>query len=78
MDPNFGAHRDLRRGVVWLSIGIGFVLIGACLLRRASTTWAARWRTLASFAAIGAVPACVGLAFLGLWVFGSRRAPPRG
>ncbi len=77
VDPNFAAHRDLRRAVVWLSIGIGFVLIGACFYAGLYNVGGSM-ETLASFSAIGAVPACVGLAFLGLWFFGSRHASPRG
>ncbi|MBE7217509.1 MAG: hypothetical protein INR64_03470 [Caulobacteraceae bacterium] len=75
-DPNYAAHRDLRRAVVWLAIGLGFVLIGVCFYAGLYNVGGSV-QTLASFSAIGAIPACVGLAFLGLWFFGSRRTPPR-
>ena len=76
VDPNFAAHRDLRRAVVWLAIGAGFALIGACFYAGLYNVGGSV-ETLTSFLAIGAIPACIGLAFLGLWFFGSRRGSPR-
>lgn len=65
------AQRDLRRGVVWLAVGAGFVLIGAAFYAGLYDVGGAP-ETFASFAGIGAIPACIGLAFLGLWWFGRR------
>ena len=70
------AERDLRRGVVWTAIGVGLILIGAI---SAAADWGVSWsdgRTdaLATCAALGAVPLCIGVAFLALWFFGSRRS----
>jgi hypothetical protein len=62
------SHRDLRRGVVWLAIGMGFVGIGAASYAGLYYVGGAA-ETFASFAAIGAIPACIGLAFIGLWYF---------
>jgi hypothetical protein len=67
------AHRDLRRGVIWLAIGIGFVAVGAAFYAGLYYVGGAQ-ETFASFAAIGAIPACVGIAYLGLWYFGSRKS----
>ena len=67
------AHRDLRRGVIWLAIGLGFVAVGAAFYAGLYYVGGAQ-ETFASFAAIGAIPACIGLAFLGLWYFGSRKS----
>lgn len=65
------AHRDLRRGVVWLAVGAGLVLIGASFYAGLYDYGGAP-QTFASFAAIGAIPACIGLAFLGLWYYGRK------
>ena len=70
-------ERDLRRGVVWTAIGVGLILIGAI---SAAADWGVSWsdgRTdaLATSAAFGAIPLCIGLAFLALWFFGSRKTP---
>ena len=70
------SERDLRRGVVWTAVGVGLILIGVI---SAAADWGVSWsdgRTdaLATCAALGAIPLCVGLAFLALWFFGSRRS----
>ena len=70
------AERDLRRGIVWTAVGVGLVLIGAI---SAAADWGVSWsdgRTdaLATCAALGAVPLCIGLAFLALWFFSSRKS----
>lgn len=65
------AQRDLRRGVVWLAIGVGLFLIGAGFYAGLYDIGGAP-QTFASFAGMGAIPACIGLAFLGLWYFGRR------
>lgn len=70
------AERDLRRGVVWTAVGVGLILIGVI---SAAADWGVSWsdgRTdaLATCAALGAIPLCVGLAFLALWFFGSRKS----
>ncbi|MHB8287399.1 MAG: DUF6249 domain-containing protein [Caulobacteraceae bacterium] len=62
------AHRDLRRGVVWLAVGVGCVLIGAAFYAGLYYVGGAE-ETFASFTAIGAIPACIGMAFIGLWFF---------
>ena len=56
-------------------MGVGLVLIGVI---SAAADWGVSWsdgRTdaLATCAALGAIPLCVGLAFLALWFFGSRK-----
>lgn len=61
-------QRDLRRGVVWLAVGLGFVAVGAAFYVGLYDVGGAP-ETFASFAAIGAIPACIGLAFLALWWF---------
>lgn len=70
------AERDLRRGIVWTAIGVGLVLVGAV---SAAADWGVSWsdgRTdaLATCAALGAIPLCIGLAFLALWFFSSRKS----
>lgn len=63
------ADRDLRRGVILLAVGLGLVLVGAAFYAGLYDVGGAT-QTFASFAAMGAVPGCIGLAFLGLWWFG--------
>ena len=75
-DPGYAIHRDLRRAVVWLAIGLGFVLIGACFYAGLYNVGGSV-ETLTTFMAIGAIPTCIGLAFLALWFFGGRRVSPR-
>ena len=70
------AERDLRRGIVWTAVGVGLILIGVI---SAAADWGVSWtdgRTdaLATCAALGAIPLCVGLAFLALWFFSSRKS----
>lgn len=62
-----GDH-DLRRGVILLAVGLGLVLVGAAFYAGLYDVGGAP-QTFASFAAAGAVPGCIGLAFLGLWWF---------
>ena len=66
------SQRDLRRGVVWLMVGLGFVLCGAALYGGLYYVGGAE-ETFGSMSAIGAIPACVGLGYLGLWYFGRNR-----
>jgi hypothetical protein len=65
-------QRDLRRGIVWLMIGLGFVLSGAALYAGLYYEGGAV-ETFGAMTAIGAVPLCVGLGYLGLWYFGRNR-----
>lgn len=66
--PRVQADRDLRRGVVLLAVGVGLLLVGLAFYAGLYQTGGAA-ETLASFAAAGAVPACIGVAYLGLWRF---------
>jgi hypothetical protein len=70
--PSARSDRDLRRGVVLLAVGLGLVLIGAAFYVGLYQDGGAS-ETFASFAAAGAVPGCIGLAYLGLWYFSRRR-----
>ena len=73
--PESTANRDLRRGIVWTAIGVGLVIIGLCFYAGLYNDGGAA-ETLASFAAIGAIPLCVGVAFLGLWWFSRKSVRP--
>lgn len=70
--PRARAERDLRQGVVWLAVGVGLVLVGAASYAGLYADGGAP-ETFGAFAALGAIPACIGLAFLGLWFFGRKR-----
>jgi hypothetical protein len=57
------ADRDLRTGVVWLAVGMGLLFIGGafyCMLYNIGGAV----ETGFSFAALAAIPLCIGLAFL--------------
>lgn len=71
--PTDRSQRDLRAGVIWLFVGLGFVGIGAAFYAGLYNVGGAE-ETFGSFAAIGAVPACIGLAFLLLSFFGRNKA----
>ncbi len=63
------ARRDLRRGVIWLAIGLGLVASGAAFYVGLYDDGGAP-ETFASFAAFGAIPGFVGLTYLALWALG--------
>jgi len=66
------SQRDLRRGVVWLMVGLGFVVAGLAFYGGLYYVGGAE-ETFGSLAAIGAIPACIGIGYLGLWYFGRNR-----
>jgi hypothetical protein len=72
VDPSYGINRDLRRGVILVAVGVGVLLIGVALYAGLYNVGGSV-ETLASCAAGGAVPFCIGLAYLGLWWFGRRK-----
>ena len=67
MSPVFvsQSRRDLRRGLIWLSIGLGLVAAGAAFYAGLYDVGGAS-ETFASFAAFGAIPAFIGLTYLAL------------
>jgi hypothetical protein len=67
--PQLQSARDLRRGVVWLSIGVGLFLIGGLFYAGLYYDGGAA-ETAMTFGAFGAIPFCIGLAFMLLWAFG--------
>jgi hypothetical protein len=71
--PSDRSQRDLRTGVIWLFVGLGFVGIGAAFYWGLYDVGGAS-ETFGTFAAIGAIPFCVGLAFLVLSFFGRGKA----
>ena len=64
-------ERDLRRGVVWLAIGIGLIAAGAAFYAGLYYDGGAP-EVFSSFAALGAIPAFVGLTYLSLWFFNRK------
>ncbi len=71
--PTDRSQRDLRIGIVWLFVGLGFVGVGAAFYFGLYNVGGAS-ETFGSFAAMGAVPAFIGLAFLILSFFGRGRS----
>lgn len=65
--------RDLRRGVVWTAVGVGFLLLGA-ILYVSLYSYGGSVETFTTFAALGVIPLCIGLAFLALWFFGRDKS----
>jgi hypothetical protein len=68
-NPQSRSAHDLRVGVVWLAVGLGFVAIGGAFYAGLYYVGGAS-ETFASFAAIGAIPIFVGLAFMLLSALG--------
>jgi hypothetical protein len=64
----YGPDRDLRRGVILLGVGLGFVAIGLAFYAGLYYVGGAS-ETFASFAALGAIPGFIGLAYIALWSF---------
>jgi uncharacterized BrkB/YihY/UPF0761 family membrane protein len=67
----YGPDRDLRRGVILLGVGLGFVAIGLAFYGGLYYVGGAS-ETFASFAALGAIPGFIGLAYIVLWSFTRR------
>jgi len=71
--PTERSARDFRLGVVWLFVGLGFVAVGLAFYGMLYFHGGAV-ETLATFSALGAIPAFVGLAFLILSFFGRHKS----
>jgi hypothetical protein len=69
--PQDRSARDLRVGVIWLAVGVGLVAIGGVFYGMLYYVGGAV-ETLASFAACGAIPICIGAAFLFLSYLGRK------
>ena len=65
------AH-DLRVGIIWLAVGVGLVAIGGVFYGMLYNVGGSV-ETLSSFAACGAIPICIGLAFLFLSYLGRQK-----
>ncbi len=61
--PKPGPDRDFRRGLIWLAVGVGFVLFGAIIQEEDA------FRALS---AIGMFPLLIGSAYMVMWKFGNR------
>jgi Domain of unknown function (DUF6249) len=70
--PTDRSQRDFRIGIVWMFVGLGFVGVGAAFYLMLYTHGGSV-ETFSTFAAIGAVPFFIGLAFLLLSFFGRGR-----
>jgi hypothetical protein len=68
----YGPDRDLRRGLILLGTGLGFVAIGLAFYAGLYYVGGAT-ETFATFAAIGAIPGFIGLAYIAIWSF-TRKA----
>jgi hypothetical protein len=68
----YGPDRDLRRGVILFCTGLGFVAIGLAFYAGLYYVGGAT-ETFATFAAIGAIPGFIGLAYIAIWSF-TRKA----
>jgi hypothetical protein len=64
-------ERDLRRGIVWMAIGLGLIAAGAAFYAGLYYDGGAP-EVFSSFAALGAIPLFVGLTYLALWFFNRK------
>ncbi len=71
--PTDRSQRDLRIGVVQLAIGLGLVAVGGAFYAGLYNVGGAA-ETFATFAAIGAIPIFVGVAFMILSALGSKKS----
>jgi hypothetical protein len=67
------ARHDLRRGVIWLGVGLGLVAAGLACYAGLYNVGGSQ-ETLSMFAAFGAIPIFIGLTYLALWGFERRKA----
>jgi hypothetical protein len=67
----YGPDYDLRRGVILLGVGLGFVAIGLAFYAGLYYVGGAP-ETFATFSAIGAIPGFIGLAHIVLWSFSRK------
>jgi hypothetical protein len=65
-------RRDLRRGLIWLAIGLGLIAAGGAFYAGLYDVGGAE-ETLASFSALAAIPVFVGLVYLALAWFGQDK-----
>lgn len=65
------SERDLRRGVIWVAIGLGLIAAGAAFYAGLYYDGGAP-EVFSSFAALGAIPLFVGLTYLALWFFSRK------
>ncbi|WP_174300670.1 hypothetical protein [Caulobacter sp. S45] len=67
MSPVFvsQSRRDLRRGLIWLAVGLGLVAAGVASYAGLYNIGGAQ-ETLSLFASFGAIPAFIGLTYLAL------------
>jgi hypothetical protein len=68
-----GPNHDLRRGVILLAVGLAFVAVGLAFYAGLYFVGGAS-ETFAVFASIGAFPALIGMAYIGLWYFNRKVA----
>ena len=71
-EGRYAPGRDLRRAVILIGVGLGLVGVGVAFYAGLYNVGGAA-ETLATFAASGAVPICIGLAYLVLWRLGQRK-----
>jgi hypothetical protein len=63
---------DLRRGLIWLAVGLGLIAAGGAFYAGLYDVGGAP-ETFGTFAAFGAIPAFIGATYLGLWWFEGRK-----
>lgn len=71
--PRPPASRDLRRGLIWLAVGVGLIAIGG-VGYAANYTTGGSVEFLCFFLSVAAIPIFVGIAFLVLYVLGRKHS----
>jgi len=63
-EPEPDTNRDMRRGVIWLSLAIGLVLIGFAVPEP---------EALRGLLAGAALPFCIGCAYMFMYLYGNKK-----
>ncbi len=63
-EPEPSKDRDLRRGLIWLALGLGLLILGAAINDP---------NAMGPIMGSASFPGLIGLAYLAMWRYGARR-----
>lgn len=64
-EPEPSKDRDLRRGLIWLALGLGLLILGAAINDP---------NAMGPIMGSASFPGLIGLAYLAMWRYGARKA----